>query len=560
MTQPVPGADQRALASMANQVAEMQRQIDLLKMGNNQAALGFSSIEDGSLVIYDANGDPRVVIGKQDDGTYVGGTSPTAASPPEVPNPPVVTPGFTTLKVASKGSSDPPWPRDFSHLNVYLSQGTGAEGDPITAGELVGTIIGTTDSAFIIADLEPKPYRVWLTSVNNSGAESDASPAVTATPKLVVEQDILDGAITELKLNDDAVTQAKLAANSVGSIQIQGEVIDVTKLADGSVSGDKIIANAIAAGHLAAASVTSLALAAKAVQAENIAVGAIQAGHLAVDSVTAAAITSLAITSDKIAANAITAGHIQAGAITADKIRAGEVIADVTLETGTSGRRVSISGPGNEIRFYPQVGETAYGRLFSYVNTEYPDDITVELRAIDSDEVNVLPRLFLTPDSAFVGITDLADETVGRGGRMQLEESSGTFGVKTTSGDEYGLTVYDDGVMRMRGLWTSYYQPKPTEGVWTFSISYTNNESTTSGVFGLHYGLTMAHPMAPVLSAGDPDGFTTDILSFRDEANSLTGFVISCFGKSGGTGLHTGETVKIRGWVFGVDAEQVGNN
>ena len=71
MSSPVAGADQRALAQLANQMAEQQREIELLKMGNNTASLGFSSIENGSLVIYDADGNVRNVIGKQDDGSYV---------------------------------------------------------------------------------------------------------------------------------------------------------------------------------------------------------------------------------------------------------------------------------------------------------------------------------------------------------------------------------------------------------------------------------------------------------------------------------------------------------
>ena len=36
---------------MGNQIAEQQRQIDLINMGQNQSSLGFSSIENGSLVI-----------------------------------------------------------------------------------------------------------------------------------------------------------------------------------------------------------------------------------------------------------------------------------------------------------------------------------------------------------------------------------------------------------------------------------------------------------------------------------------------------------------------------
>jgi hypothetical protein len=543
MTTPVAGADDRALAAMANQMAEMQHQIELINMGQNQSQLGFSSIENGSLVIYDADGNVRNVIGKQDDGSYVGGASPVALDPPEVPNPPKVTPGFGTLKVASQGSTDPPWPRSFSHLNVYLSSGTGAEGDPITEGVIVGTIIGTTDSAFVIAGLDPKPYRVWLTSVGIDTAESDASTAVTATPTMVVGQDILDGAITELKLADDAVTQAKLAAGSVGTIQIEGESIDVTKLADGSVSGEKIIAEAIAAGHLAAASVTAVALAAQAVQAENIAVGAIQAGHLAADSVTAANILALSIQSDHLASNAVTAGKIDAGAITADKLQAGIVIADASLETGSSGRRVVISGPGNEIRFFPQLNENAYGRIYSYVSDTYPDDVNIEFRAIDSDEVNVQPRLVLTPDTIFAGLTDRGDDTVNRGGYLDLEEAIAAFGIKNSVTGAIEQSVYfatDEGI-KFRGFFPNYGSNDPNEAI-VFTAVLWINTSTTGYITGLdiEFKVPRAHPFVAYTDCAiQDDNSGTNPLSCRTNLAITTSSHVSAhFGRTTTTAVQ----------------------
>lgn len=555
MTQPVAGADQRALSSMANQMAEMQRQIELINMGQNTASLGFSSIEAGSLVVYDADGNVRNVIGKQDDGSYVGGVSPVSLDPPEVPNPPTLVPGFGTIKVESHGSSDPPWPRSFSHLNVYLSQGTGGEGDPITEGVVVGTIIGEQDSAFVIAGLDPKPYRIWLTSVGIDKAESEPTLAVTATPTMVVGQDILDGAITELKLANDAVTAAKLAAESVGTIQIQGESIDVTKLADGSVSGEKIIAEAIAAGHLAAASVTAVALAAEAVQAANIAAGAIQAGHLAADSVTAANILALQIQANHLAANAVTAGKIDAGAIRADHLQAGIIIADATLQTGTSGRRIVISGPGNEIRFFPQLNETAYGRIFSYVSDVYPDDVNIEFRAIDSDEVNVQPRFVLTPDSVMAALTNKVDETIGQGGFFQLEEAIAGFGLKGNTGFESGIYFSPDAGVKLRGFFPNY-DDTPDDAMFFMAHTWTNTSSTgywTGALYTLDPPRT--GPYTAFLSCGiDEELSTTNYLTIRDVISESSSTVLSAtFGRTTATAFQPSTRCGIRLMIVSLD-------
>jgi hypothetical protein len=536
---------------MGNQIAEQQRQIDLINMGQNQSSLGFSSIENGSLVIYDADGNVRNVIGKQDDGSYVGGASPVALDPPEVPNPPTVTGGFGTLKVASNGSTDPPWPRSFSHVNVYLSSGTGIGDDPITEGVLVGTIIGTTNSVFIISGLLPKAYRVWLTSVGIDTAESGPSVAVTATPTMVVGQDILDGAISELKLADDAVTAAKLAADSVGTIQIQGESIDVTKLADGSVDGEKIVANAIGVGHLAAASVTSIAIAADAIQANNIAVDAIQARHMAVGSVTAEAILALSIQADKLAANSITAGKIAAGAITADKLQADIIIANATFETGSSGRRVVISGPGNEVRFFPQLNENAYGRIYSYVSDTYPDDVNIEFRAIDSDEVNVQPRLVLTPDTIFAGLTDRGDDTLNRGGYMQLEESLAVIGTKNSAGGtEQGIFFASDDGIKMRGFFPNYRGTDGTEAL--VYVGYTLRNTSASSYFTgatLEIGVPRVRPFVLMVTcsvndSADPPLTTRDVIG-----ETTTTHMDSVFGHLTSTSLGPGLVGGMR-WMI----------
>lgn len=82
-----------------------------------------------------------------------------------------------------------------------------------------------------------------------------------------------------------------------------------------------------------------------------------------------------------------------------------------TVQTGRTGRRAVLSGAGNDLRFYPQVGETRYARLFSYVPTNYPNDIALELRSIDSDgATDKLARLSLLPDIVSVAVHEMNDE------------------------------------------------------------------------------------------------------------------------------------------------------
>ncbi|MGL5911218.1 MAG: hypothetical protein ACRCZP_14540, partial [Phycicoccus sp.] len=82
-----------------------------------------------------------------------------------------------------------------------------------------------------------------------------------------------------------------------------------------------------------------------------------------------------------------------------------------TISTGISGRRVVVSGTGNDIRFFPQVGETRFGQISSYVPGNYPNDVAVEIKASDADTLDVVSRINVLPDFVSMGVQDQANNT-----------------------------------------------------------------------------------------------------------------------------------------------------
>lgn len=76
----------------------------------------------------------------------------------------------------------------------------------------------------------------------------------------------------------------------------------------------------------------------------------------------------------------------------------GDVVVTGTFQTGLVGRRVVVSGEDNDITFFPEVGETRSGRIFSYIPSNYPNDICIERRSIDSDQTSYISRDYLLPD------------------------------------------------------------------------------------------------------------------------------------------------------------------
>ena len=148
---------------------------------------------------------------------------------------------------------------------------------------------------------------------------------------------IPNGLIDTLKLADDAVSNAKIdvdavqgdviAAGAITSTKIADDAVNNAKIAVDAVQGDVIAAGAITNTKIASLAVNASKIASDAITTDKIASGAVTAGEIASNAVTDIKIATDAITETKIASNAITTAKIAAGAITAGEIAAGAVVA-----------------------------------------------------------------------------------------------------------------------------------------------------------------------------------------------------------------------------------------
>jgi hypothetical protein len=277
-----------------------------VEVGLRSVQLGNSSLEGSGINMFDANGNYRGTVGFQGDGT----TTVTSQNPvpPPIPSAPSVSPGIACLTVKHTGETadGSGLPADFSHLNVYVADAG------IPAVRTLRGTINPVPGELVVTGLDYTNYLVDVTSLNLGGKESAPSAVSSGIPQMVVGQDILNGAITNLELAANAVTSATIAANAVTT----------TKIADNSISTPKVIAGAIDTAQIAA--------------------NAIQAGNIAAQAITASKILALTITGNEIAANAITAGKIQAGSITASKLEANMVVATRIIAGTDGGARVEM--------------------------------------------------------------------------------------------------------------------------------------------------------------------------------------------------------------------------
>ena len=140
---------------------------------------------------------------------------------------------------------------------------------------------------------------------------------------------ILNGNVTTVKIADDAVTYAKLqnlvTANRVlgsTSTGVIGEtLIQNAMIAPDAVTGSKIPDNAINSEHYAAGSIDPEHLASNAVTEIKIASNAVTSGKIAADAVNGTKIADNAINSEHYAAGSIDNEHIANDAVGADELK-----------------------------------------------------------------------------------------------------------------------------------------------------------------------------------------------------------------------------------------------
>lgn len=301
---------------IVNSLTDLEQRMRRAEAGLRSAQLGNSSITEGGMNIYDHTGNVRTIIGRQSDGTY-NAISTNNPNPPPVPAAGIAIPALASIIARHTGetATGVPFPADFSHLNIWYAPLQNPE--DWTGG---GSLVKFPDE-LPIAPLEYTTYLIAFSAVNLSGKESEKSQVVSAAPNQVVADDLIEGIIGEVTLNDGQVTEAAIAAGAV----------TVTKIADNAVESPKILAGAVLAVHILA--------------------DQIGANHLVANSVTAAKIAALAVTAGKIDTNAVTAGTIAAGAVQAVKLEANLVI---------SSRFIAGSPSGNRVEMHPTQGLQAY--------------------------------------------------------------------------------------------------------------------------------------------------------------------------------------------------------
>jgi hypothetical protein len=294
----------------AKQFASYFKQLeDRLAALERSNQLNNASIEGGALDIYDEDGALKGSVGVQDDGTVALVPHPENTDPPPTPSAPTVDSALAGLDITWSGqwANSETAPNDFALVQVHV--GTPADFTPNAATQ-VSQINDVTGGKTTVHIEGYDPVWVRLVAVNTAALAGDPSDAVQGQARQAVGQDLIDNIITDVKIANEAITEAKIALSAVTS----------DKIAAGSVNELLLADDAVTAAKLAAASVGTVALADGAVLAAKLADNAVTQAKVAANAVTELALANSAVTSAKVAVGAIDSTRIADAAVTAVKI------------------------------------------------------------------------------------------------------------------------------------------------------------------------------------------------------------------------------------------------
>jgi hypothetical protein len=214
-----------------------------------------------------------------------------------------------------------------------------------------------------------------------------------------------------------------------------------------------------------------------------------------------------------------------------------------TLQTGIAGRRIVVSGPSNEIRFYPVADETRYARIYSYVSGT--SDIEVDIASILGAAGTRIARIGILPGTIFMSndpspndgstwsrsMIDPQGVYLGRysgtattfplyptnsGGFVELQDDFAHIGWQNASGTRGYIDVFQ-GQFRLYGRFRSNSFLSSDEAL--FMGEQSLGASNLS--LAISYGPTMDSYLAPVASIDSPVVQGCSITN-----NSLTGFTV----------------------------------
>ena len=404
---------------MSGEFRELARRLRRLEEGvkaQNVPQLAHSSVEDGAIEHYDADGQLTAIVGKQHDDT----TAPVVVTGPPPPAPTGLDVVGGQLQVTA--TWDGTWadgavaPMDFARVEVHVGASQDFEVDPLPMSTTRVATIESPGGASVTWMAEPG--EVWVTIVARSlpGKVSEHRELVMVEVSAAVDPEVFE----QLKV-DLAESAARVDARMD---EIATMPLDETRITDGSIYAPKLDTNSL--GALVAQILT--------LDVSHLTASDAKIGDAVVEKLTTQILAAHKITADDIDAGKIAAALATIQTVKAENIQSGFLNASIGI--GTTGAIMA----GDWAKSYARIDNTGFSTYTvaedgtQYMATALGSATTNSLTIADAAGVN---RATITPDGdvAANSVTVAGDVSIAGsdliGQRLPYAGSSGASWLDT---------------------------------------------------------------------------------------------------------------------------------
>ena len=324
---------------MSGEFRELARRLRRLEEGvkaQNMPQLAHSSVEDGAIEHYDADGQLTAIVGKQHDDTI----APVVVTGPPPPAPTGLDVVGGQLQVTA--TWDGSWadgavaPMDFARVEVHVGASQDFEVDPLPMSTTRVATIESPGGASVTWMAEPG--EVWVTIVARSlpGKVSEHRELVMVEVSSAVDPEVFE----QLKV-DLAESAARVDARME---EIATMPLDATRITDGSIYAPKLDTNSL--GALVAQILT--------LDVSHLTASDAKIGDAVVEKLTAQILAAHKITADDIDAGKIAAALATIQTVKAENIQSGFLNASIGI--GTTGAIMA----GDWAKSYARIDNTGF--------------------------------------------------------------------------------------------------------------------------------------------------------------------------------------------------------
>ena len=188
-----------------------------------------------------------------------------------------------------------------------------------------------TSRQYVPAGIDISNDTYWARTGNyNAQIEQYRSEVATFDGRITTNEtnitDLQNATVGTEKLDDNAVTTAKILDANVTTDKLADNAVTTAKILDANVTTDKLADNAVTTAKILDANVTTDKLADNAVTTAKIKDANVTTDKLADNAVTTAKILDANVTTNKLADNAVTTAKIKNASITNSKIAKGTLL------------------------------------------------------------------------------------------------------------------------------------------------------------------------------------------------------------------------------------------